>query len=211
MYAFNKSIVFRIEYASCLHPGCWAVKFPYFNACHFIQFHISNLIILLFSYFHSPPSFHFPFNSCLNVMWLDVPIMLVAGKDSFHSEYYSDMVEGTKSRSYNNNESQEETDELIKGGSLYLFIFLFFLFSHKFSTLMVSLSFLSFCLPLCLFWSRPTPYHNTTRCITWHGRSNPYRSCKVEERRKEATEWQTGREWKVDQRFVILQYSVLYC
>lgn len=55
--------------------------------------------------------------------------MLVAGKDSFHGEYYSDMVEGAKSRSYNNNESQEETDELIKGGCLYLTYFLTFFLS----------------------------------------------------------------------------------
>ena len=45
----------------------------------------------------------------------DVPIMLVAGKDSFHKEYYNHMVEGTRSKTYNTNESQEETDELIKG------------------------------------------------------------------------------------------------
>ena len=41
--------------------------------------------------------------------------MLVGGKDSFDNEYYHEMSEGTKSKTYNNNESQEETDELIKG------------------------------------------------------------------------------------------------
>ena len=47
--------------------------------------------------------------------FLDVPIMLVAGKDSFHREYYNYMTEGTRSKTYNTNESQEETDDLIKG------------------------------------------------------------------------------------------------
>jgi hypothetical protein len=41
--------------------------------------------------------------------------MLVGGKDSFDNEIYLEMSEGNKSRTYNNNESQEETDELIKG------------------------------------------------------------------------------------------------
>lgn len=64
--------------------------------------------------------------------------MLVGGKDSFHSEYYADMVEGTKSRSYNNNESQEETDELIKG--MYVFLFTSLSLSPFFSEIF-SLSF----------------------------------------------------------------------
>ena len=45
----------------------------------------------------------------------DVPIMLVAGKDSFHKSFYNLMVEGNRSKTYNTNESQDETEDLIKG------------------------------------------------------------------------------------------------
>jgi hypothetical protein len=142
-------------------------------------------------------------------MSLDVPIMLVAGKDSFHSEYYSDMVEGTKSRSYNNNESQEETDELIKGGAFFRPFFLSFfrpqiLNTHAFIIISIFLS----SIVSLLISTYTISQYNTLHHVAC--RSNPYRSCKVEERRKEATERQTGWEWKVDQRLVILQYSVLY-
>ena len=41
--------------------------------------------------------------------------MLVAGKDSFHKSFYNLMVEGNRSKTYNTNESQDETEDLIKG------------------------------------------------------------------------------------------------
>jgi hypothetical protein len=44
----------------------------------------------------------------------DVPILLIAGHDSYHKEYYLPMIDGNQSRSYNTNESQEETEEMIK-------------------------------------------------------------------------------------------------
>ena len=41
--------------------------------------------------------------------------MLVAGKDSFHKSIFLQMTEGSGSKTYNTNESQDEVDELIKG------------------------------------------------------------------------------------------------
>jgi hypothetical protein len=94
--------------------------------------------------------------------------MLVAGKDSFHSEYYSDMVEGTKSRSYNNNESQEETDELIKGGAFFRSFFHSFFQSQILNThgfIIISL-FLSSIVSLLVSTYTISQY-NTLHHVAW--------------------------------------------
>lgn len=127
--------------------------------------------------------------------------MLVGGKDSFHSEYYADMVEGTKSRSYNNNESQEETDELIKG--MYVFLFTSLSLSLSFFLRDFLSLFLSFLLILSATAISNAYVHisldvsyilipmglccTSSHCLVWHGRSNPYWSCQVEERGKKAS------------------------